>query len=211
VANPEDNASEEPIGYAAPPVATRYRPAQSGNPRGRPHGRHVGLPYDAVLGQKVTIREDGQERRITAAEAFLLHMTKMGLAGNGPAARAAMEAIEAARALRPGERGSSVPTIIMRCISSEYATSGLTALHMAVKVDAYRPTARLLIEPWLVEAALARLGDRRLTLAEQAEIWRATRTPRRVNWPDWWALTPELLRSLPLGPAKLIVNPDLAL
>jgi len=28
-------------------------------------------PYDAVLGQMVTIKEDGVERRVTAAEAFL--------------------------------------------------------------------------------------------------------------------------------------------
>ena len=48
----------------------------------------------------VTIREDGVERRVTAAEAFLLHVTKRGLEGDGAAARAAMAAIEEARAAR---------------------------------------------------------------------------------------------------------------
>ena len=56
------------------------------------------LPYEAVLGQMVTIREDGIERRVSAAEAFLLHMAKQGLEGDGAAARAAMGAIEQARA-----------------------------------------------------------------------------------------------------------------
>jgi hypothetical protein len=46
----------------------------------------------------------------------------------------------------------------------------------------------MVLEPWLVEEALARLGDRRLSLEEQAEVVRATRTPRKVRWPDWWEI-----------------------
>jgi hypothetical protein len=42
------------------------------------------------------------------------------------------------------------------------------------------------LEPWLVQAALARLGERRLSREEQATILAATRTPRKVTWPDWW-------------------------
>ena len=88
------------IGYRRPPASTRFRKGQSGNPRGRPRGRRNEPPYEAVLGQMVTIREDGVERRVTAAEAFLLHVTKRGLEGDGAAARAAMAAIEEARAAR---------------------------------------------------------------------------------------------------------------
>ena len=39
----------------------------SGNPKGRPPGRKKEPPYEAVLGQMVTVREDGIERRVTAA------------------------------------------------------------------------------------------------------------------------------------------------
>jgi hypothetical protein len=42
----------------------------------------------------VTIREDGVERRVTAAEAFLLQLAKRGLEGDGPAARATLAVIE---------------------------------------------------------------------------------------------------------------------
>ena len=41
-------------------------------------------------------------------------------------------------------------------------------------------------QPWLVEAALIRLGDRRLTPEQQATIVKATRTPHKVRWPGWW-------------------------
>ena len=59
-------------------------------------GRHVEPPYEAVLGQMVTIREYGVERHVTAAEAFILYVAKKGLEGDSAAARAAM-AVEVAR------------------------------------------------------------------------------------------------------------------
>jgi hypothetical protein len=62
----------------------------------------------------------------------------------------------------------------------------LQPLRMARKLDPYRETAQIALEPWLVEAALARL-DRRLSPADQRTIMRATRTPHRVRWPDWWS------------------------
>ena len=48
--------------------------------------------------------------------------------------------------------------------------------------------ARMVLEPWLVEEALARLGDRRLSLDEQAKVVRVVRTPSKVRWPDWWEI-----------------------
>lgn len=91
----------EASGYKRPPTATRFVKGRSGNPRGRPRSRHREIPYDTVLGQMVTIREDGRERRVTAAEAFILQLTRKGLQGDSAAARASLAAIETARASRP--------------------------------------------------------------------------------------------------------------
>jgi hypothetical protein len=60
---------------------------------------------------------------------------------------------------------------------------------MAKKLDPYRETARIALEPWLIEAALARL-PRPLSPADQQTIVKATRTPRKVRWPEWWSEYP---------------------
>jgi hypothetical protein len=59
---------------------------------------------------------------------------------------------------------------------------------MATKLDRFRPAARMVLEPWIVEAGLARLGERKLTREEQAKVVQATRTPHKVRWPDWWEI-----------------------
>jgi hypothetical protein len=177
----------EEVGYGRPPKATRFHKGCSGNPKGRPRGRRRDIPYDTLLGQMVTVREDGRERRVTAAEAFILQLTKKGLDGDSASARASLAAIENARASRTA-RGGDTPTIRL-----QFRTFGLCCavedLGMGVLVH---PTdknrVRLMLKPWAVEAALARLGDRRLSLEEQGTVLASTRTPEKVRWPDWWAV-----------------------
>ncbi len=183
-------SGDDEVGYRKPPVSTRFRKGQSGNPRGRPRGRKNGIPYDAVLGQMVSIREDGRDRRVTAAEAFLLQLAKKGLDGDGAAARQAMAAIDEARARRILEDDPDVITFNTIYASRGSVVSAIEPLRIARKLDRYRPTARMALEPWIVEAALARLGDRQLTREEQRAVLRATRTPRKVNWPNWWTELP---------------------
>lgn len=178
-------SEDEAVGFGKPPSTTRFLKGRSGNPRGRPRNHHREIPYDAVLGQMVTIREDGRERRITAAEAFLLQLTQKGLAGDSVAARASLDAIEAARAKR-GDDADPLKVIILKSFGNG-ATSVLDTLRATMlKYPTDKVRIRRELNPWLVEAALARFGERRLDKTEQRRVWRATRSPHKVRWPDWW-------------------------
>jgi len=181
-----EETADEPsrVGYKRPPPSTRFRKGASGNPRGRPRNRHKGIPYDTVLGQVVTIREDGRERRVTAAEAFLLHLTRKGLQGDSVAARASLSAIETARA----SRGPVDRIEILRIVFTGFGIgSSLHTLGLGVKTDPLdSDKVRCWLKPWIVEAALARIAPQQLSVEEQREVWGATFTPNKVRWPDWW-------------------------
>jgi hypothetical protein len=44
----------------------------------------------------------------------------------------------------------------------------------------------MVLEPWIIEAALALLS-KKLSRADQRIIVKAARTPHKVKWPDWWS------------------------
>jgi len=51
--------------HRRPPLATRFRPGQSGNPRGsRKRAGTFGAAVAAALGEKIDVKENGRSRRI---------------------------------------------------------------------------------------------------------------------------------------------------
>ena len=120
---------------------------------------------------------------MTAAEAFLLQLTKLGLEGDSAAARAAIAAL----ADTPDTDLSDphLLVIVRAIVDPGSVSSAVECLRIGTKLDRYRDTMRILLEPWIVEAALARFGEKQLTPQEQEVVLKATRTPSKVRWPDW--------------------------
>lgn len=183
----ETGQEQEEVGYGRPPKATRFEKGQSGNPKGRPRNRHRDIPYDSLLGQMVTVREDGRERRVTAAEAFILQLTKKRLEGDSASARASLAAIENARAARLAQ-GIGAPTVRI-----QFRTFGLCCVIEDIGIGVLvHPTdkerVRMMLKPWIIESALARLGFRRMSVEEQQKVFDSTHTTQKVHWPDWWSV-----------------------
>jgi hypothetical protein len=178
------------VGYGKPPKSTRFRKGRSGNSRGRPPGSKKELPWEHVLGQMVTVTENGESQEMTAEEAFLLYMFKQGANGDIPAARLIKLSIEKARQAQKETRGEGRMNIVIQFVRPGSVNTALTALGMGKFLYEFDPRICMKLEPWLVQQALDRLEDRRLTREEQEKIVKATRKPNKVSWPEWWEVRP---------------------
>jgi hypothetical protein len=74
------------VGYGRPPVNTRFKAGQSGNPNGRPKERKkmAALLQDA-LDKRIPIREGGSLRNVSRAEAMILALITKALKGDAKA------------------------------------------------------------------------------------------------------------------------------
>lgn len=176
------------VGYGRPPRSTQFKKGRSGNPSGRPKGRSARLPYEAILGRTVTIVEDGQRRAVKAEEAFLKMLLKESLSGKDAAALDMLDLLERARAARPPPPHRF--KIIFKSVAPGSVSGAAEILRIGRKLDRRRETAKLKLEPWIVEAALARFGEKRLSEEDQRKVVGLTRRPHTVRWPDWWAVKP---------------------
>lgn len=71
-----NDPDDDDVGYGRPPRATQFRKGASGNPRGRPRGANsFKTDLAAELREKLTLTENGKERRITKQRAFIKTLT----------------------------------------------------------------------------------------------------------------------------------------
>ncbi len=78
---------ENTVGYGKPPRQHRFKPGQSGNPRGRPKGaRGLKAELRAELDELVTITVDGKRRRIPKRRLVIKSLAAQAAKGNVAAA-----------------------------------------------------------------------------------------------------------------------------
>jgi len=71
------------VGYGRPPKRGRFKPGQSGNPKGRPRGRkNIHTILEETLFRLVTITENGRKRKAPAIEALFLSLLRKSLDGD---------------------------------------------------------------------------------------------------------------------------------
>ena len=81
-----------PVGYARPPIASRFKPGKSGNPRGRPrNSRNLKTIIQGALTAPVVLREGTRKRSISKLEGIVLKQVESALKGNEKAALATLK------------------------------------------------------------------------------------------------------------------------
>jgi hypothetical protein len=83
----EERKKKYPVGYCRPPLDTRFKTGQSGNPAGRrrqknPKGAaNVAAVLAEIFNEKVTVREGETTRTMTRLEAFIRSMVNSASQG----------------------------------------------------------------------------------------------------------------------------------
>jgi Family of unknown function (DUF5681) len=71
------------VGKGRPPLSTRWKPGQSGNPKGRPKGaKNMTTYFNEALNKKIEITERGKTRKVTVREGIALRITTLALKGD---------------------------------------------------------------------------------------------------------------------------------
>lgn len=75
------------VGYGRPPIETRFAKGRSGNPRGRPRGtKNLKTDLQEELRERITVREQGGERRYSKQRALVKSLTAKAIKGDARAA-----------------------------------------------------------------------------------------------------------------------------
>jgi hypothetical protein len=174
------------------PNSGRFPKGRSGNPGGRPKASRAAQSsaFDIVLNKKLTVAHGAGTREITAEEGFQQGILRDALAGNRSAMRDVVKWIMKREAWRakhaPKTSGQLAPIVASR--DPDNADAALVLLGIAgpdpAGADHRWNRSQLLIEPWVVQAALRRRrGGNRLTEEDRHAIKILTRDPDSLRWP----------------------------
>ena len=79
--------TEYKVGYGRPPEQSRFKPGQSGNPKGRPAGRpNAKTMFERVIHKKVSVRQGENTREMPMFEAMVHAHAVKGVKGDARSA-----------------------------------------------------------------------------------------------------------------------------
>jgi len=99
------------VGFCRPPLHTRFKPGQSGNPSGRVKGsKNLKTLFHQILNEQIPLRDGTQSKSITKAEALMRRLIIGGLNGDGRSMMTLMRIAEQTGEF--SENGKTEPLII---------------------------------------------------------------------------------------------------
>jgi hypothetical protein len=77
------NGATYDVGYCKPPLHSRFKPGQSGNPAGRPKGsENLKTLFERVLKEQISLQDGNVTKKITKAEAVIRRVVIDALKGD---------------------------------------------------------------------------------------------------------------------------------
>lgn len=174
-----------------PPVSSRFRKGQSGNLRGRPRKQPVGKrsAFDVVIDRTLTIVQGGKPREVTVDEALQHKTYQDAIAGSRASRREVLKMI-AKREKALAEKAPVAQKVEVRTERQDPDNADEAMLILGIcrrdprQWGGNDDRERLLLEPWAVQAALARRAARRLDKRDMDEAKRCTYAAETVQWPE---------------------------
>ena len=75
------------VGFGRPPKHTRFKPGESGNPKGRPKGtKNLATDLSEELAEKIVVNEGGRQLKISKQRAMIKSLLAKALKGDTRAA-----------------------------------------------------------------------------------------------------------------------------
>jgi len=176
---------------------TRFKPGESGNSKGRPKGKATAdklgpstSAFNVIFDKTFKVTQNGHERELTAEEALQWRTYQDAIKGDKPARRQVFKMI-AKRDKWRAQNEKPVPKQIEFLSETDPDNAdeamlilGVASIDQNRQKEASGTRKYLLLEPWVVQAALSRRrGGVRLDDKEIAEISRCTREPKTLRWP----------------------------
>lgn len=167
------------------PADTHFKPGQSGNPHGRRKARFGCSARQHFLDELVQTSLSGERRSLTRYQVLLLQLELKAAKGDEVVRKLLLEAGLKVETERYSDSQKPDKFIIPDDVFDMRLMWFFDDLK---RVKLLNPRSRKyhLMLPWIVELALVRLAPDALNDEEQAVVVRATSTPEKVAWPDWW-------------------------
>lgn len=169
--------------------STRFKPGQSGNPKGRPRKvkkNQSESAFEELRQRRITVRMEGVDRELTVEEALLQRTLEDAFAGGRMATRTILKVIEEHEIAQAPAHRRFLPFKV-ECLTPQSVDEALIILGIASRspdgVDA-TPHGVLELEPWVVASGLARGKGQQLSDQALADLRAHTRQAADLDWPE---------------------------
>jgi hypothetical protein len=108
------NGASYEVGYCKPPVATRFKPGQSGNPTGRPKGsENLKTLFERVLKEHISLQDGNVTKKITKAEAVIRRVVIDALKGDSRSQQTLFRLAEQIGQFEPAQQELRAVTMVI--------------------------------------------------------------------------------------------------